>query len=422
MAIKAPLTTRGLFGMLLGAILILYIGIPYADIVASTLGVLIITGILVLGTLSLLRRKRIVEELQVQISQSDQVFYAGEAKPLTLLISCGTIPFPLRVVITIRFTRGQVQLPPVIVKGRGHGMHYATPEVIFPHRGIWRVVEATAELTDIAGFISSKFPLQALLNSAVTVHPGGHSSPSTPPIISSSYREGDALISTDTVEGEPYNLKRYDPSDGIRKIVWKVFARSGDLISRHIEPSVTPEGQVVVYTIAAEEDDRACKTALEYLLELERLGLEIFFGCEGMEDMSVAKNSLEAQELMMDSVWFTKKSHGAVAREFADFLNRCGKSLPTSNIKSIILFSSEKRFLQKNFMTKELPLIKEMLTARGISPIIHLEREEHLTRSFISKLLFTKDDDAKSIKKDSLAELRSMRLHEELQSWSIIQG
>jgi hypothetical protein len=421
-SLKFLLTARGFFAFLLASALLIWVGIPYADIVASALSVIILSSLLTIATISLLRRKKIVEELQVQLSQSEDVFTAGETKPLTVLVSCGTIPFPLKVVIDITFTRGEASLPTIVVKGGGSGTTYAAPEITFPHRGVWRVSAAQARITDIAGLLSSSFPLPSLTNSAVTVHPGGTPSPNSPPIISSSYREGDTLMSHDTVEGEPYNLKRYDPSDGIRKIVWKVFARTGDLISRHIEPSVTPEGQVLVFTIAGPRDDKTCKTTLSYILELERLGLEVFFGCEGMENMPVARNSIEAQELMMDSVWFTEKGVGSVARELTEFLAQCSKSLPTSNISSIVIFTSEERLFERNFLKKDISLIREVLGSRGITPIIHLEKQAVVVSTPLSDLLFKKDAKPTSRIKPQTVQIQRAKLEEALSSWSVIDG
>jgi len=98
------------------------------------------------------------------------------------------------------------------------------------------------------------------------------------PVLTSSYRAGDLISDANERRGDPFDLKPYHPSDGIKKILWKVYAKTGELISRHPEQSMTPEGQVFIFSVNNVEDDHVCGAALDYTKKLEDLSLDVFSG------------------------------------------------------------------------------------------------------------------------------------------------
>jgi hypothetical protein len=123
------------------------------------------------------------------------------------------------------------------------------------------------------------------------------------PILSSTQRAGDLVVDTNNRNGDPYDIKPYHPSDGVKKIVWKAYAKRGELLSRHPEASMTPEGHVVIVVLAEKENDHTCSHALAYIRNLELLNLDIVVGCLGRKQRGVARSFLAAESLLVQSVW-----------------------------------------------------------------------------------------------------------------------
>jgi len=195
-------------------------------------------------------------------------------------------------------------------------------QVTFPHRGNWNIIEASIEFCDALSFTHYKWDLsESELTAQVRVSPEP-AVESQIPVLSSSDRAGDLLPDTKEKRGDPYDLKQYHPSDGVRKILWKIFAKSGELIARHPESSMTPEGQVVIFCIADKNEDTICGATLAYLSVLEDLGLEVFFGCEGSLEEPLVTNSEEARELFIETTWNTENSTPESIAEDAKALQR----------------------------------------------------------------------------------------------------
>jgi len=145
------------------------------------------------------------------------------------------------------------------------------------------------------------------LDSSIKVAP--QPSYDTPlPLISSTQRPGDLL--TDAVHrfGDPYDVKAYHPSDGIRKIIWKSFAKSGELLSRHPEASMTPEGFVALMVLARPDDDPICAKAEAYVRSLKKLKLDIALGCEGQNGRGFGYDPKGCHDLLIDATWDSSSS------------------------------------------------------------------------------------------------------------------
>ena len=62
-------------------------------------------------------------------------------------------------------------------------------------------------------------------------------------------------------EGERADLRRYVPGDPVRFVLWKVFAKSRQLVVRTPEQAISPARQTYAYVVAAEADEPAAGTA-----------------------------------------------------------------------------------------------------------------------------------------------------------------
>ena len=171
--------------------------------------------------------------------------------------------------------------------------------VIFPHRGNWIIDEAIAEFSDRFKLWIFQFDIQLEEQKAtLVVYPANQSSLNYP-IIQSTEREGDTSISTTQTSGDMYDVKRYHPSDGMRKIIWKVFARSGELLSRHPEPTMTPEGKSVIFACGGAFHDSAYSAAADYARLRQQDGFEVIISGSTFINSNGVKSS---DEFLLQSI------------------------------------------------------------------------------------------------------------------------
>ena len=98
--------------------------------------------------------------------------------------------------------------------------------------------------------------------------------------------------------GDRVEMRPYVPGDPLRLVLWKVYARTGQLVVRVPERSVSPARRVVAYLLAGQKDEASAAFA-RAALENELLGDDFLFGVDG-EERLVSKKS-EALSLLMRS-------------------------------------------------------------------------------------------------------------------------
>lgn len=173
-------------------------------------------------------------------------------------------------------------------------------------------------------------------------------------------------------QGEPFDIKSYHPSDGVKKIVWKAFAKRGELLSRHPEASMTPEGFVVMFIIAGKEGDKACSQAVAYTESLTRLNLEIIASCEGSHGRPPAHSPEELKEILIDSIWDTTPDEvGHLQRDTAALLDYCGQLTPSLKVSKLLLFIAAER-LSTPGQAKQIEDLAGWLSSQGIAPVFCL--------------------------------------------------
>jgi hypothetical protein len=145
----------------------------------------------------------------------------------------------------------------------------------FPHRGIFSLEGVEISIQDIFG-LSYVTRRKALRNGAFKfkVNPTIFS-PQRLPLIATNITEGDTSFEELKSSGDYYEFKKYERGDGVRRIVWKIFARSGELISRHPEKSSAPDGTVYVLALLQTEDDYLATLLNQYLNLLNESDLEV---------------------------------------------------------------------------------------------------------------------------------------------------
>jgi hypothetical protein len=99
-------------------------------------------------------------------------------------------------------------------------------------------------------------------------------------------------------DGERADMRAYAPGDPIKFVLWKVFARTGDLVLRAPERAVSPAKQTTAYLVAGPCDEAAAGVA-RLLVETHSLGARWVLGADGSDEE--ARGPQQAMELIARS-------------------------------------------------------------------------------------------------------------------------
>ena len=99
-------------------------------------------------------------------------------------------------------------------------------------------------------------------------------------------------------EGERLDLRGYAPGDPIRFILWKVFARSRQLVVRTPERALSPARRSIAYLVTGPGDEAAAGVARR-AVETGALGASFVLGADGVAE--AARTADEAMELIARS-------------------------------------------------------------------------------------------------------------------------
>lgn len=238
--------------------------------------------------------------------------------------------------------------------------------ITFPHRGDWNIIRITATLGDQMGFTQLRWEMHPNPAQVFRIEPPV-TSETRLPILSSCQRSGDLITATQDRLGDPFDLKSYHPSDGLKKVVWKIFARTGELVARHPEHSMTPEGQVILYCAARPQDDHVCSSAIAYMKQLRDLDLELFFGCDGLAAHTPARTVNDATSLMIETVW----NNSSDESDLRALLEYTSQQLLESRIDKVILFAP-KEGLEDEAFRERLVQLATFLESRRITPVFYM--------------------------------------------------
>jgi hypothetical protein len=119
--------------------------------------------------------------------------------------------------------------------------------------------------------------------------------------------------------GERADMRGYVPGDPIRFILWKVFARTREVVVRTPERAIGPTHQTVAYVVTGDADEPAAGAA-RVAVDMGALGDDWALGADGCDN--VAEDPREALELLARSGETREDAGGA---GLSDFL---GKATP----------------------------------------------------------------------------------------------
>lgn len=99
-------------------------------------------------------------------------------------------------------------------------------------------------------------------------------------------------------EGERADMRHYAPGDPIKFVLWKVFARSRQLVVRTPERAISPVRQTVAYLVTGDHDEPAAGAA-RIAVDSGALGSEWALGADGQD--TIAKSPQQALEVLARS-------------------------------------------------------------------------------------------------------------------------
>jgi hypothetical protein len=338
---RSPLTTRGAILLLFSAYLLLGPVPNSSDIVAAALAYGLLTLLGVIASAAMLQALFVKRSLSIDLRPPDERLISGRAARCVIILSrIRLIPGMVLEVQPVSVHR-EIAIPTLRLLKGTETEHRITVDLVAPHRGNWDIHGVRCSLGDLTGFIRTTWNIP--LETSLVVAP-----PEQPeallPLISSTQRAGDLLADAVHRLGDPFDIKPYHPSDGVKKIVWKAFAKSGQLLSRHAEASMTPEGFVALFVLARTNDDEVCGKALAYINSLSELKLDLLLGCEGQGDRAAGYSNETSLDLLIDSTWDALESdQTSLNRDLQTLLDGCAQTGVGVNLRKIIIFCSGDR-------------------------------------------------------------------------------
>ena len=123
-------------------------------------------------------------------------------------------------------------------------------------------------------------------------------------------------------EGDPFDTRRYAAGDPIRFVLWKVFAKSRNLIVRTPERAVSPTKNTVAYLVAGADDEPAAGAA-RVAVDVGALGADWQLGADGSPKIADTKD--DALEVLTTSARASARQSGAGLGSFTERAGTFGR-------------------------------------------------------------------------------------------------
>lgn len=284
-----PLTLPGMLLTTLGALAYVYYGRGEFDFIllagcALALGVVALCLLLTLCGAGVLALRLRGEAGAAPVARSTVVGAATETD-----FTCATLRWWPLISVQIRWLNPE---DVEVTVGRSGGR--LTERVTFKSRG--RYSEITRQITvgDLLGVTALSFPVTR--PAALRVAPAIGGADLTTILRQTS---GEALSHpAGEPQGEYIEMRRYQPGDPVRMIVWKAYARSRRLLVRVPERAISPTPSAVAALVAGPGDEPAASVARMFL-EQGLLGADFVFTADGAP--RPVSNPGEALEAIIDS-------------------------------------------------------------------------------------------------------------------------
>ncbi len=279
-----PITVRGLLALALSAFAVKQYALPESDLVAYIIGGSLLALVLVAVIVTSIIRLKLGRAVRAEVRFDNLNAYSGREVPAGIVLFDSSVPPFFSLQLERIFDHSGVTSPVHILRGGSLGTpRHLFDSLLFQHRGLWRVTALRFTIRDALGFSSLSWELKT--ESSIEV-----SAPTIPikplPIVAASSRVGDDLSLSRERTGDPFDIKAYDPSEGINRILWKTYARTGELVVRRPEPAIIPEGEVAIYMVARTRDDYVAGALQSYVDYLTASQITVLFGTDGVQRQS----------------------------------------------------------------------------------------------------------------------------------------
>lgn len=373
LAARGPFTLQtGLLGIFSCYLLLGPVPVS-SDIISAALayGLLTLAG-LISGT-TLLHGLRVKKTLLVELRPPEGAVHPGRDVLCILRVSPVALLPGAFLECSVDFAHPESTPSIIRLFGSSADSRLVPITLSFPHRGNWDVKAIRCCLGDSTGFVRLRWTVP--MQSSIIVTPEIPVNTDLP-LVSSTQRPDDSNPDTVHRFGDPYDIKPYHPADGIKKIVWKAFAKSGELLSRHPEPAMTPEGFVAVCVLARPLDDDLCGRALAYVAALKELKLDIVVGCEGHGDRELGRDMDSSRTLLVDSVWDAAQSNrSSLTTDLQAIIDDSSQGSAHTQLRSLVLFCSGSRLTDKAEVATIVHLA-QWLNSQGIEPVFFLTQPQ----------------------------------------------
>jgi uncharacterized protein (DUF58 family) len=177
-------------------------------------------------------------------------------------------------------------------------------EIVASHRDRFTAIVRRFEIADVFGLVRMAFVLREARS--------GRLSPSIGALatmrIAHGLSGGDALAHPEgSPTGDYYDARRYSPGDPIRFVLWKVFARTRNLLVRTPEPAASPDRRTIAYLVTGAGDEAAAGAA-RVAVDSGALGAQWLLGVDGSAE--TAKSRDHALDLLAHSARAVRSQPG----------------------------------------------------------------------------------------------------------------
>ncbi len=373
---------RRLFPLTLNALILLLASgyclslIAKTDLLATIFAYSLIGLVLIITTIVIVNFVILKRKLDLQLARKNKTATQYLDRPAYLELKIKNLQiFPLcQVKIKLNFQNSKFSPPLLVLKTKE--LELSTEyQVNFPHHGDWQLANiqfTVSDLFNLATITSTQTPQDY---PAIRVEPPRLFTPELP-LVFSSLTAGDRINIPQKKLGDYYDLKKYHPSDGISKIVWKIFARSQELIARHPEDTALPAGKSLVFLFAGKEEPELARHCLNYLEQIQKKDLEFIFDSSGK--YPAALNDLEAaKDLLLANIWSAEP-----------------QSWEKNKIKFTQLLGKDHSCLEiAVFMMENNPISKALLAlckSKNVKVLIMTSKKSIIPISPLNKFLFYK--------------------------------
>ncbi|MCB0347091.1 MAG: DUF58 domain-containing protein [Bdellovibrionales bacterium] len=344
-----PLTIRGFIAIALSAAALQFIAADESDLIAYMLGGGVAAMLLLALVTSLLVRRRLAKILRIEPHFDREGLYSRSPVRAGLTVRNALLPPFFSLHVNRVFQHDLVECPEHVISGK-EAVRRVVDTIRFPHRGFWTLDHLSLSLRDALGFTEISWEMPAEVGVEVSAR---NIQIRSLPIVAASSRSGDTLDQAKERAGDLFDIKQYDPSDGVKRILWKVYAKTGAVVVRRPEPAIIPEGEVAVYLIANRNDDHVAGALQSYLAQLENNSITILFGTDGSgayrtsyhsshhegaatSDEVVATTPEKISAMINRSVW---SAHAGTGRDLEQFF--AGLANLNRVIRRVVVFAPE---------------------------------------------------------------------------------